>query len=411
MIINIKNYSFRNTVLSVFSIFSFYYFINYILNPMILIFNKDLKFMLTDRVDDIYYINTILIGIISWIIIYFGYKSKNNFSVKINKLRQSNLSINLKYLRIFSILSIILFITINFNIILDYVLLGSKVNLFQNSNGNGIFVTLSSLFIFVIYYYSSCYITKKNIKLEYVDYIIIFVIMLLLLFTSMLFESRRNIAVIFFIFLLTIVIIKVDKKYLLYLLVISIISSIFITNLLQIFRSGIGVVKLFDISFFYQTIISSYEGHWLSVYLSKTDLYDIIFGVNMKVPFDNLINFIPRSIWSEKPYNLGILEIQSYLVPKSFDVNGVPIVTLPSTILVEIFYSFGILFGIIIMYYLGKLFRFIDELFKENINNPLIVFIFVYSYINMFNFVRSGSAFLITILIPILFCILIVKKD
>ncbi|MCT7629705.1 hypothetical protein N5U06_03055 [Aliarcobacter butzleri] len=173
-------------------------------------------------------------------------------------------------------------------------------------------------------------------------------------------------------------------------------------SLLQILRSGTGIIKLLDLFFFYQTIISTFEGHWLSVYLSKISITDFFFGLNIWVPLDNFINYIPRIIWSEKPYNLGILEIQSYLVPKSFNDIGFPVITLPSTILVEIFYSFGILFGMIVMYYLGKLFRFIDELFKNNNSNILINFIFIYSYVNMFNFVRSGSAFIIYLIIPII---------
>lgn len=339
MIVNSINNNFRNIVLSLFGIFSFYYFINYILNPIILIFNKDLKFMLIDRVDEIYYFITIFVGIISWIIIYIGYKS-NNFLESIKKTDSRGLFIDLKSLRIFSILSII-----------------------------GIFF-----------------------------------------FTSVILGTRRNIAIVFFVILLTITIFKEDKKYFIYFLSLSIFSSIFIMSLLQILRSGTGFIKLFDLPFFYQTIISTFEGHWLSVYLSKISITDFFFGLNIQIPLDNLINYIPRIIWSEKPYNLGIMEIQSYLVPKSFNDIGFPIITLPSTILVEIFYTFGILFGVIAMYYLGKLFRFIDELFKNNNSNVLINFIFIYSYVNMYNFVRSGSAFLIQILIPLVFLLVLLRN-
>lgn len=401
MIINSINKSFRNIVLSLFSIFSFYYFINYILNPIILIFNKDLEFMLIDRVDEIYYLITIFVGIISWIIIYIGYKS-DNFSESIKKINSRGF-IDLKSLRIFSILSIILYIAINYNIIIDYLFFKNKVNLFENSNGNGITIILGGIYAFSIYYYASYFITNKDkIKLSYIDYIIILSIIGIFFFTGVILGTRRNIVIVFFVILLTITIFKEDKKYFLYFLSISIFSSIFIMSLLQILRSGTGIIKLLDLFFFYQTIISTFEGHWLSVYLSKISITDFFFGLNIWVPLDNFINYIPRIIWSEKPYNLGILEIQSYLVPKSFNDIGFPVITLPSTILVEIFYSFGILFGMIVMYYLGKLFRFIDELFKNNNSNILINFIFIYSYVNMFNFVRSGSAFIIYLIIPII---------
>lgn len=410
MIVNSINNNFRNIVLSLFGIFSFYYFINYILNPIILIFNKDLKFMLIDRVDEIYYFITIFVGIISWIIIYIGYKS-NNFLESIKKTDSRGLFIDLKSLRIFSILSIILYIAINYNVIIDYLFLKNKVNLFENSNGNGIFIILGGIYAFSIYYYASYFVTNKDkIKLSYVDYIIILSIIGIFFFTSVILGTRRNIAIVFFVILLTITIFKEDKKYFLYFLSLSIFSSIFIMSLLQILRSGTGFIKLFDLSFFYQTIISTFEGHWLSVYLSKISITDFFFGLNIQIPLDNLINYIPRIIWSEKPYNLGIMEIQSYLVPKSFNDIGFPIITLPSTILVEIFYTFGILFGVIAMYYLGKLFRFIDELFKNNNNNVLINFIFIYSYVNMYNFVRSGSAFLIQILIPLVFLLVLLRN-
>ncbi|MFX4210341.1 O-antigen polymerase [Aliarcobacter butzleri] len=359
--------------------------------------------MLIDRVDEIHYFITIFVGIISWIIIYIGYKS-NNFLESIKKTDSRGLFIDLKSLRIFSILSIILYIAINYNVIIDYLFLKNKVNLFENSNGNGIFIILGGIYAFSIYYYASYFVTNKDkIKLSYVDYIIILSIIGIFFFTSVILGTRRNIAIVFFVILLTITIFKEDKKYFIYFLSLSIFSSIFIMSLLQILRSGTtGFIKLFDLPFFYQTIISTFEGHWLSVYLSKISITDFFFGLNIQIPFDNLINYIPRIIWSEKPYNLGIMEIQSYLVPKSFNDIGFPIITLPSTILVEIFYTFGILFGVIAMYYLGKLFRFIDELFKNNNNNVLINFIFIYSYVNMYNFVRSGSAFIIYLIIPII---------
>ncbi|MCT7631321.1 hypothetical protein N5U06_11370, partial [Aliarcobacter butzleri] len=158
--------------------------------------------MLIDRVDEIYYLITIFVGIISWIIIYIGYKS-DNFSESIKKINSRGF-IDLKSLRIFSILSIILYIAINYNIIIDYLFFKNKVNLFENSNGNGITIILGGIYAFSIYYYASYFITNKDkIKLSYIDYIIILSIIGIFFFTGVILGTRRNIVIVFFVILLT----------------------------------------------------------------------------------------------------------------------------------------------------------------------------------------------------------------
>lgn len=136
----------------------------------------------------------------------------------------------------------------------------------------------------------------------------------------------------------------------------------------------------------------------------------LFFGHNPFEPIGNLLNYVPRFIWESKPYNMVILEIQSYLSPHSFNELGKPTITLPSTIIVEILYSYGLIVGIFIMFYIGVFLRFLNTVFKEHQNNAILVFISIYTYLYMFNFIRGGSAFIIGMIIPIVFMMFIIRK-
>jgi hypothetical protein len=182
----------------------------------------------------------------------------------------------------------------------------------------------------------------------------------------------------------------------------SVIRVIFYTNyhLKDLILQGLIQMQQFA--------IFTFEGHWLSIYISKTDLKTILIGRNPFIFIENLFNYIPRFIWNNKPYDLGILEIQKYLVPHTFDQTGAPKVTYPSTILVEFVYSFGLIGCAIIMSFIGKVFRILEVLFQNSKNNLIVVFLYFYFYIYMFNFVRGGSSFLISVLVSLFFLILTV---
>lgn len=106
---------------------------------------------------------------------------------------------------------------------------------------------------------------------------------------------------------------------------------------------------------------------------------------------------------------MGILEIQYFLAPQSFNEKGYPTVTMPSIILVEILYSFGFFVSFFILFYLGKLMKFLDLVFIYYKDNLILVFLSLYIYIYMFGFIRGGSSFLLGLIVPLLYLLLVVR--
>lgn len=54
---------------------------------------------------------------------------------------------------------------------------------------------------------------------------------------------------------------------------------------------------------------------------------------------------------------------------------------------------------------------FKSTVFKKHQSNFILVFIATYTYLNMFNFIRGGSAFIIGMVIPICFLLVLLKKN
>lgn len=410
----IKQNKLKNVTVSLFWVFTYFYYITYFLNPLLLYLDDSLSLQIAKEPSSEYFIYSILISSVYWLFAYIGF----NKVVPSTKSYTLNFEISQFRLKLLSIVAIILFYFLLDEYIIDFLVNSNRINMFEYSDGNGLKAVLKSLFIYAFFFYIVYYMYTLNTKAKEFDKVGIFIFLMLvsiMLFSTVIFGTRRNLAILVFsILFLFVMKSKGEKHFSVYLLLGVILITPFLSSIMQSIRYII--VDEFSLSIFIsrvlelnQIIVSTFEGHWLALYLEKTDLKEILLGKNILEPFSNFLNYVPRFLWEEKPYNLGILEIQYYLAPDSFNIKGKPTITLPSTILVDIIYSFGLFAGLVVMYFIGSFLKYLTVLLEYQ-NNVVFIFVAVYIYINMFAFVRSGSAFIIGIIIPLIFMLFILKR-
>lgn len=412
---DIKKIGFKDVVLSLFWVFTYFYFLSYFLNPLFLYIDNSLTLQLAIRPKEEYHIWAMLIALVFWLFAYIGYKGK----IKSINIKNTRIDVSPKMLIIFSVLGILIYLNMHYEHIVNFLLNSSRINMFAYSDGNGLGVILQGLYKYAFFYYIVFYyiaIKVYKIKVNKIHLFVWGMLIVLLAFTSVLLGTRRALAIIFFaIIYLSVLLSKKQRPIVLYMLFFGILLSPFLSTILQAIRymdletfSFDTIVRVLDI--LKQITVSTFEGHWLAIYFEKTNLINLLVGHNPFEPLGNLLNYVPRFLWESKPYNMGILEIQSYLSPHSFNELGKPTITLPSTIIVEILYSYGLVVGVFIMFYIGVFLRFLNNVFKQHKNNAILVFVSICTYLYMFNCIRGGSAFIIGMIIPVLFLILITKR-
>lgn len=408
--IDLHKYSISKIVLSHFWIFSFFYFFTYALTPYFLGINGDLQIMFKNyhpKKESL--LATMYFSFFYWLIIYFGYKS-SFFEFKVFK----RINISYRFMIILALISIVFYFYFFKNDIQLFLADNIRKNMFEFADGNGFSVILQNLyktvFIFII-----VYIISTDKKITTFQKILFLIFSILLILSTLFLGTRRNLALVIFA-LLFVLMMKSDKykNIYAYILFFIFIFTPFISSFLQVIRymdiREFNFETFFDIGNIYMQVhVSSFEGQWLSYYFEKIDLFTFLFGQNPIQPLGNLLNFVPRGIYPEKSYILGILEIQNFLLPESFTEKQSPKITLPSTILVDFLYTFGVLNSLFIGYFIGVFLKKMEiSIFQKN--NHFYLFISIYIYFNIFNFIRSGMTFLFGLIIPLLILFLILRK-
>lgn len=412
-LIDLKKHSISKIVLSHFWIFSFFYFFTYLVTPYFFSMNDNLQIMFKDiypKEESL--LITMYFSFLFWLISYFGYKSKIFKSYMVQK----EISISYRKMLIFAFISIILYFYFFKNDIQLFLLDNVRKDMFKFADGNGVLVILQNLYK-IVFIFIIVYIISNDKKSTILEKILFLTFSFLLILSTLFLGTRRDFALVIFAILL-ILIVKSDKNKHIYasILLFIFIFTPFISSFLQIIRyldiTQFKFDTFFDIKDIYMQVhISSFEGQWLSYYLEKIDIFTLFFGQNCVQPLGNLLNFIPRSVYPDKSYILGMLEIQNFLLPESFTEKQSPKVTLPSTILVDFLYSFGLINSLFIAYFVGILLKKLESFFYQK-DNHIFLFISIYVYFDIFNFVRSGMTFLFGLIIPLLFLLLVLRtKD
>lgn len=414
--------SFRST--SLIFIFSYLYFCTYIMSPIILLADKNIIGVHNDPKDYYLYISLVLSFFIYFFII-LGYIRGGQKRVYVMRL---NVVLNLKLFYLVTLCSICFFVYFYLDDIFARFFFHKAIDIFKVSDGNGAFILISGIYKYCfIFFIAYVFIKIKNDQvLCKFDIATICFFLFFLLLDGLILTSRRSIAVLFFSISFILALLYQKKMYILHAMVVILV--LFFAPILQIIRYGLVYQGAnvnseiysentfgYIIYFFKQIHVSSFEGQWLAVFLEKISFRDFLFGVNFFEPIGNLLSYIPRFIWHSKPYDIGIIEIQKFLAPQSFvaitNSNMLQCkVTLPSTFIVELLYTTGIFGCLIFAYVIGYLFSKMENLFDNNQNNIIIVTLYFYVYLYMFDFVRGGSAFLVSLCVPLIILIVITRR-
>ena len=414
--------SFRST--SLIFIFSYLYFCTYIMSPIILLADKNIIGVYNDPKDYYLYISLVLSFFIYFFII-LGYIRGGQKRVYVMRL---NVVLNLKSFYLVTLFSICFFVCFYLDDISARFFSHKAIDIFKVSDGNGAFILISGIYKYCfIFFIAYVFIKIKNDQvLCKFDIATICFFLFFLLLDGLILTSRRSIAVLFFSISFILALLYQKKMYILHAMVVILVP--FFAPILQIIRYGLVYQGTYInsevysenifghiIYFFKQIHVSSFEGQWLAVFLEKNSFRDFLFGVNFFEPIGNLLSYIPRFIWHSKPYDIGIIEIQKFLAPQSFvtiaNSNMLQCkVTLPSTFIVELLYTTGIFGCLIFAYVIGYLFSKMENLFYNNQNNIIIVTLYFYLYLYMFDFIRGGSAFLVSLCVPLIILIVITRR-
>ena len=138
---------------------------------------------------------------------------------------------------------------------------------------------------------------------------------------------------------------------------------------------------------------TSFEGaeHVLQL-LRKFDYAAIIGGVDQGLAwiFNAGLAFVPRSIWVEKPIVYGGIEQFQALYPGYFE-GGINSTSIPVGFVVDLSYGYGILFGLILAFFLGRFFALCQLVIAEHDHNLFLLAVSLATFALMFNIIRGGS--------------------
>ncbi len=116
--------------------------------------------------------------------------------------------------------------------------------------------------------------------------------------------------------------------------------------------------------------------------------------------------YIPRAIWIDKPMIYGGIDQFRWLYPGYFD-DGLTRIAIPISFVVDFSFAFGIPVGIMVAFFLGRFFRICQHEFWTPASSITALAISLYTFVFMFNIVRSGTVHVQSLLFVCFFCALI----
>ncbi|WP_066015298.1 hypothetical protein [Endozoicomonas atrinae] len=277
--------------------------------------------------------------------------------------------------------------------------------------GEGINFLIGDLYLagFFIYLFG---IQKKRKAISFVVLVLVFSIAFL---SSILLTTRRPLYLAFYLLLLYIYLGSKKSGLLALLAVYPVVTSL-LAPFAQLFRYSFDKITetgipSFNVEDTVVSIGSTFEGvEYLSRFLEITKIPEHIGGIDFGVAyaFNSFFALIPRAMWSSKPLVYGSVEIQDYLYSTGYGVT-----TLPSGIVVDSLYGFGLIGFIFYAVTVAFLLKWIERtiFYKQSASFTSII-VASYLYIYMFNFVRSGTGIIqgVVMLLPWLLAVKFIKK-
>lgn len=107
--------------------------------------------------------------------------------------------------------------------------------------------------------------------------------------------------------------------------------------------------------------------------------------------FFNLgLSLFPRFIWEGKPVVYGGFSEFRWLYPDAFNGDHATL-AIPPSLIVDFSFGFGIPAGLVLAFFLGRFFAVCQYRLWNPLGNPAVLAISLYTFIFMFNIVRSGT--------------------
>ncbi len=153
---------------------------------------------------------------------------------------------------------------------------------------------------------------------------------------------------------------------------------------------------------------SSFEGtDHLATFLKTATWSQILWGVDHGEAWlhNSGLNLIPRTIWHKKPVISGSLAEQAFLYPNTI-VDLMPSVALPPSFAVDFIFGFGVFFGLVLCFLMGRLLHVLCTDLWSRDSSPAGCAFALYVFIYMFNAVRGGTAMISGLLLMTLVLIL-----
>ncbi len=156
--------------------------------------------------------------------------------------------------------------------------------------------------------------------------------------------------------------------------------------------------------------MTSFEGiEHVAQFFAKSTTTQLITGIDHGIAW--LFNvggaLIPRVLWTGKPLIYGGTEQFWWLYPGYFE-GGEMKTAIPTSFVVDFSYSFGVVFAMFIAFYLGRFLQVCTDTFRAK-DAPLTgLAIAIFSFVFMFNIVRSGSVHIQGIVILLVLCAIMV---
>jgi len=160
------------------------------------------------------------------------------------------------------------------------------------------------------------------------------------------------------------------------------------------------------IKFHLHLISTSFEGiEHLAHFLRKASWPDLLTGVDYGISwaFNLGLSLVPRAVWASKPLVYGGLDELQWLYPHYFE-GAFPSTAIPISFIVDFIFGFGLIVAVVLTFLLGRFLAWNTHALWNSDSNFAVLALSFYSFIFMFNLVRSGTGFGHTVLLFTLVC-------
>jgi len=356
--------------------------------------------------DDSQLFYSMLVAFLFWFISYAGYMSVNVVSSTSGKVL-----VDREIKRSQWVLTVLVFLSWVF--IMNNLFINGEFTPFvgneQNEarTGSGPMFLFAELYIYAFVVYLGVSLSQNQWKkrLRSTHYILIAMVFITSTLLMVGLASRRILAQLL---LAMVVVYLVKKGKGSGLAILAVLATIFLAPFFQILRyinldairtGDLDLWNLFEMispRLFLTNVSSSFEGiDHLGAFVEKANWIDIIIGVDAGAAwvFNAFLGLVPRVIWTDKPEIYGSVAEQFFLYPWMY-VDGAATTTLPVSYITDFIFGFGILFGLVMAFFLGRLLKVLHMYLWQRQQRPVLFGMSLFLFLNVFNVLRAGTGML-----------------